>query len=48
MTEQNRTDSASLREEIHAASEEEVSVLVRHMENLQHQLDEIKKMLERR
>lgn len=48
MTEQNRTDSATLREEIHAASEEEVSVLVKHMENLQNQLDEIKKMLERR
>ena len=48
MTEQNRSDSASLREEIHAASEEDVSVLIQHMKNLQNQMDEIRKMLERR
>ena len=48
MTEQSRADSTALREEIHAVSEEEVSELVKHMESLQSQLDEIKKMLERR
>ncbi len=48
MTEQSRTDSATLREEIHAVSEAEVSALVKHMESLQNQLDEIKEMLEQR
>jgi len=48
MTEQRQAASTSIRDEIHAVSKAEVSVLMLKMESLQNQMDEIKEMLERR
>ena len=48
MTEQSQAESATRKEEIHAVSEAEASALVRRMEALQRQMDEIKGMLEKR
>ena len=48
MTEQSQAESEALKEEIHTVSEAEASALVRRMEALQRQMDEIKGMLERR
>ena len=46
MTEQSQVESAALKEEIHAVSEAEASALMQHMEAMQHQMNEIKGMLE--
>ena len=48
MTEQSQAESEALKEEIHTVTEAEASALVRRMEALQRQMDEIKGMLERR
>ncbi len=48
MTEQSTSGSAALKEEFHAASEAETTALIKKMEVLQTQLDEIKGMLDRR
>ena len=48
MTEQSQAESAALKEEMHAVTEAEASALMQRMESLQRQMDEIKRMLEKR
>jgi len=48
MTEQSQAESAALKEEMHTVTEAEASALMQRMEALQRQMDEIKRMLERR
>lgn len=48
MTEQSRVDSEQIKEEIHTVSEAEAAALIKHMQYLQRQMDEIKEMLARR
>ncbi len=48
MTEQSQVESAALKEEIHAISEAEASLLMQRMEAIQCQMDDIKGLLERR
>ena len=48
MTEQSQAESAALKEEMHAVTEAEASALMQRMGALQRQMDEIKRMLERR
>ncbi len=48
MTEQDREDADSIKEEIHTVSEAEASALIRRMDALQSQLNEIRNLLQLR
>ena len=48
MTEQSRSDTTSIKDEIHKTSEVETHILIQQIENLQQQLDDIKAMLRKR
>jgi len=47
MTEQSHAEAEELKQEIHQVSEAEASVLIKRMEALQSQMDEIKELLKK-